>query len=343
MQKSLDKIHEVYMGENSSVFTQKTRERIHWICEQCVGKQILDVGCSQGTIPLLLGQAGKHVLGIDVEAEAISYAQNLLNQEPEEVRKRVAYQCCDVLSFLADTTYDTVILTEVLEHILDVDSVLKMITSLINPDGRIIITVPFGINDFWDHKRTYYVAQLYKQLVPYYAIDAVKLFDNWIGVVGRKQSMDKNDFKLSTMEIALIEAEEEAFYKRERLLINDRDRYKKACQEQKAATYHAVEEVGSLKEKLLREKNDVTRWRERAERLQEQIEALKAQSVQARSDTVRWKERAGSLQEQVENLKEQCEQRKNDTIRWRERAETLQEQVRKLKDKIVQDENTVSE
>ena len=87
----MDRIFDAYngIGGFSLEFMRKTRERMKWICEQVSGASVLDVGCSQGVCPILLGQAGFTVLGVDVNGEAVAFANEKLSGEDESVKKAV--------------------------------------------------------------------------------------------------------------------------------------------------------------------------------------------------------------------------------------------------------------
>lgn len=54
-----DRVVEAYYGKLGQQFMRETQERIHWICRCVHGKNVLDVGCSQGIVPVLL--AGKEL------------------------------------------------------------------------------------------------------------------------------------------------------------------------------------------------------------------------------------------------------------------------------------------
>lgn len=264
-----DKVYDIYMGDSSSEFTLKTRERVNWICSQVSGTTVLDVGCSQGIVPLLLGRAGKRVLGIDILPESISYAGDLLQKEEPSVKNNVSFQCADFLSLELNETYDTIILTEVLEHILFVDTFLQKILSVLSKRGTLVVTVPFGINDYWDHKRTYYLGNLYFSLSPSFSIREIKIFDNWIGVVCNPHGILKSNAFYKTS--SLLELEESAFYRRERALLDDKNKWKAAFNEQKEKMSSLYEQIGMLKQKNERLQNDVNRWRDSSNSYKEKL------------------------------------------------------------------------
>jgi 2-polyprenyl-6-hydroxyphenyl methylase/3-demethylubiquinone-9 3-methyltransferase len=145
---------------------------------------VLDIGCSQGINAILLGREGKKVDGIDISHESVEYAKTELGKEHPSVQASVSFKVSNFMTDQdIDTNYDTILLTEVLEHISDPDSFLRKTVSHLKPGGRLIVTVPFGINDFIDHKRTYYYSLLAEQLGAHFKIESFEYLGRWTGVI----------------------------------------------------------------------------------------------------------------------------------------------------------------
>mgnify|MGYP001054455880 CR=1 FL=1 len=180
----IDRVNEAYYGALGTDFSKKTRERINWIVTHVLGSKVLDIGCSQGINAILLGREGKKVDGIDISHESVEYAKTELGKEHPSVQASVSFKVSNFMTDQdIDTNYDTILLTEVLEHISDPDSFLKKTVSHLKPGGRLIVTVPFGINDFIDHKRTYYYSLLAEQLGAHFKIESFKYLGRWTGVI----------------------------------------------------------------------------------------------------------------------------------------------------------------
>lgn len=81
MSRPKDQVRAAYYDELGTAFGKKVRSRVHWIIRETKGDQILDIGCSGGLVPILLGREGKQVFGIDVSPEAI-----------EEAKKRIEWR-----------------------------------------------------------------------------------------------------------------------------------------------------------------------------------------------------------------------------------------------------------
>jgi 2-polyprenyl-6-hydroxyphenyl methylase/3-demethylubiquinone-9 3-methyltransferase len=219
--KPLDKVAEAYHGGMGDQFSRKTRERIHWICSKVAGKSVLDVGCSQGITELILAREGKQAVGIDIEESSIAYANNSLENESESVKRNASFYTSSIFEFESEQKFDTVILTEVMEHFTSTQSLLEKIKNLLVDNGTIIITVPFGINDYFDHKKTYYMLNLLEEVEPYFKVIEIKFFGKWIGIVGSSLSVEEESESKSKLPRELVKQLEEAFYSVERTLVDE--------------------------------------------------------------------------------------------------------------------------
>lgn len=212
-----DQINEVYYGRVFDTFAQRVnRERVHWICEQAAGQKVLDIGCSQGIVSILLGRTGFDVTGIDVESDAIEYATKELHKEENEVAEKVNFIHANALTYDFGTDqYDTVIAAEIIEHLVQPHLLYKKIYEVLNPNGRVIITTPFGIMDYHDHKKTYCLSSLLKEINPYFIARQVHFVGNWICLTAerRKEISHRN---LSVLDYSLVEQAENKFIDIER-------------------------------------------------------------------------------------------------------------------------------
>ncbi|QIZ05619.1 methyltransferase domain-containing protein [Priestia megaterium] len=218
--KPLDRISEAYKGDMGEDFSKKTRNRINWIVNHVKGDRILDIGCSQGVVPIILGREGKNVDAIDIAQESIDYANIDLKNEHPTVQQKVSFR---VSNFMTEeelaASYETILLTEVLEHISDPYSFLKKIFDHLELNGRLVVTVPFGINDYFDHKRTYYFLDLYDHLSKYFSIEKIEYLGNWVGVVCKNSNTRENDPQETTFDRKIVGKLEKAFYTVERELV----------------------------------------------------------------------------------------------------------------------------
>lgn len=152
-----DWIAQIYLGRLGSEETQRiARARIHWLADNAKGPYILDIGCSEGILPILLARRGRHVLGIDRNAGALEFAKGLAAQEPEEVSGRIEWRCGDVFEMeLSEAVFDTVVMGEVLEHLEDPGALIGIARRCLKAGGRLLITTPLGYFPDPDHRQTF--------------------------------------------------------------------------------------------------------------------------------------------------------------------------------------------
>ena len=105
------------------------KRRIDYIKSHAIGK-ILDIGADSGYI---LAQCGGGV-GLDISGERLGAA-------------KYYYPDMDYVQAVAEhlpftERFDTVILGELLEHVIEPETVLKEAMRALKPDGQLIVTVP---------------------------------------------------------------------------------------------------------------------------------------------------------------------------------------------------------
>ncbi|WP_277679778.1 class I SAM-dependent methyltransferase [Gracilibacillus dipsosauri] len=223
MKKLEDKIYDAYYSENDTVFRKKVRERVHWVCSNTTGFSILDIGCSQGITSIILGREGKNVKGLDISENAINDAKANLKKEEYETQECVSFERANFMLKTFDEEFDSIILGEVLEHITDIESFFNKAVSLLRDKGRLIITTPFGINDFPDHKRTFYLKDFLLLQNNEAVISELKFFGKWIGVIYERKSSGN----ILSIDDSLLQQFEETVYDIERSYINNENKLKK--------------------------------------------------------------------------------------------------------------------
>ena len=141
-----DRIFQRYCGEFGTKRSQQAaRDRIHWLGANTHGHTVLDIGCSEDILCILLGREHISALGVDINMDAIEHAQALLTTEPEEVRGRVSFLCAEIMALSLNTLYDTVILGNVLEHITNPKRFVDKAISLCNEGGVVLVTASQGV------------------------------------------------------------------------------------------------------------------------------------------------------------------------------------------------------
>ena len=157
----VDRISELYRGEIfSDMDVRLARDRIHWMCAQCEGDTVLDVGCSQGIAAILLAREGFSVTAIDAHPESVAFARAEAEREPPAVQARLSIVETDLAALPEGPGFDSVLLGEVIEHQARPERLLKRAQSRLNPGGRLIVTTPFGLHPHPDHKVSLFPSDL---------------------------------------------------------------------------------------------------------------------------------------------------------------------------------------
>ena len=187
-----DRISELYKGEIwTPDLQQRAQERIHWLVDQAKGR-VLDVGCSQGIASLLLARRGFEVVGIDVEADRIAYAEADRMAEPEDVAARVEFLHASGFDMpFDDDSFDTVLLGEVLEHLDKPDALLEEVVRVLRPDGVAAITVPFGLSPHHDHRDTFYCASLVRLVGAHLGMTSLDVVDRYLRATASPRMIDQ--------------------------------------------------------------------------------------------------------------------------------------------------------
>lgn len=299
-----DRIMDAYYGKMGDDFMRKTQERVHWVCAQVQGGRILDVGCSQGIVPILLGREGKKVLGVDSDRDAIAVAKAHMDAGPAHVAANVDFVVADFMAHEFDEQrFDSVIMSEVLEHLVDPTAFVERAAKLLNADGRLIVTVPFGINDFVDHKRTYYLIEPYRLVSQWFEIDKIQLFSRWIGFSGKRRPEAIALDAVPTVSVEQFLAAEKTFYALERTLTENL----RTTKGQLSSANQKYREVTQNQTELRKQVADKT---SELEKVSSSLETTRAQSLKVEPEleraTAALQEKLVSiarLEEQVAHLK----------------------------------------
>ncbi|WP_062108564.1 class I SAM-dependent methyltransferase [Bacillus niameyensis] len=259
MKKPLDRVTEAYYGDMGIEFANEVRNRIHWICAHAEGESILDVGCSQGIASIILGREGKHVLGIDLLDEAIEFANQSLDREDKSTKNNVKFEVANFMNYdFGNQQFDSIIIGEVLANITDPKRFLNKAKTLLVEGGSIIVTVPFGVNDYFGHKKIYYLSDLLELQKESLVIDELEFIEKSVGVVF-KNNVESAPLLLDEH---LTEKLEFMFYTKERKLITD-------IQTKHKVIENSEENVQSLKKEINKDDSENNEYRKNYSELED--------------------------------------------------------------------------
>ena len=126
-------IHRMYSNQKLT----KLNNRYLTILENLPkGNSILDVGCGNGEFTKYFFKKYKEVYGIDISETALKLAR-----QKKIIAKQVDLDNSTKLPFESEF-FDTIVCTEVLEHLVSFQSVFKLFYKILNDDGFLIVTVP---------------------------------------------------------------------------------------------------------------------------------------------------------------------------------------------------------
>ena len=182
-----DRIDEVYHGTLWDTDARSAaQERIAWICERVRGSRVLDIGCSQGIVSILLARGGKEVVRVDVNADAIEYAKEELAAECDSTRERLAFVNGDALQqAFEEQSFDTVIVEQLSEYGTELEAVLELARRVCKPDGHVIITSSFGLPQDPRHQRIIYLYSFAVLVSRFYVLREIDVFSECIGFLGK--------------------------------------------------------------------------------------------------------------------------------------------------------------
>lgn len=119
---------------------ETVRDEIARVMNGRRGARLLDIGCGDGVLFPFLERYGT-VEGIEPDPTVVS--------ADSPWRDRIAIRPFDG-SFAPARPYDLVLMLDVLEHFEDPTQALRQVAALLEPDGRLIVTVP-AFRRLWTH------------------------------------------------------------------------------------------------------------------------------------------------------------------------------------------------
>lgn len=257
-----DRISDLYKGQVFAVETQSVgKQRIHWMCQRVEGQKVLDIGCSQGIVSILLGREGFEVVGVDVDAAAIQYANSDREKEPPEVQQRLNFIRGDIYSLdLAGHEFHTAIMAEFLEHLVKPDKAIARAYELLVDEGTLIVTTPFGLFEDPDHKQTFYMASLHKLIYPHFVVSEVDIIGKYLCLACKKRKTAWEE-QIDRIELPLIEREEREIERREIALTREAKELEADLNTTRAELHSTMRETTRLRAELTKEQRTLQKVR----------------------------------------------------------------------------------
>ncbi len=212
-------------------------EPAQWVYEQTVGETVLTIGMEQVNYSVFLEGETKKLTCLFGCYEAFSKAQRLLAKEPSQLKTSVELSQNDLLVHkFYDQTFQTIIFSDILEHVPEPEKYIAAALKLLNDTGRIVIIVPYGrtencVNEF-------YFTEL-QSLVESLSIINMKFIYTSIGIVCERKVIDEIGLPYYS---ELAEDLELVFSRKETDYLNEIRVWKSKLIEQKEATIKLLEQ-----------------------------------------------------------------------------------------------------
>jgi SAM-dependent methyltransferase len=100
--------------------------------------KVIDIAAAQGNLSLMLAERGYDVTWNDLRAELAGYV-TLKYQ-----KGALSFLPGDAFALSARQHYDTIVITEVIEHVAHPDRFLAQVATLLKPGGHVVMTTPNG-------------------------------------------------------------------------------------------------------------------------------------------------------------------------------------------------------
>jgi len=101
-------------------------------------KRILDIGCAQGTLALILAELAHQVTAVDIRQSFLDYAAS--RHEHGDIR----FIHADILELDLDERFDLIFANQVIEHLIHPVDFLRKLLGMLNPGGKLVVTTPNG-------------------------------------------------------------------------------------------------------------------------------------------------------------------------------------------------------
>src|SRR5690625_1292160 len=116
----------------------KLKDHMHWMLEASKGETVLDVGCTDGLLSVMLAREGKHVVGMDVEGRGIEAARKRAAKEEVPVKKHLEFIHDHFASFTFDRKFDVIIFNDFFKEVRDRERYIEKAISCLHPEGRLL-------------------------------------------------------------------------------------------------------------------------------------------------------------------------------------------------------------
>lgn len=98
--------------------------------------KILDIGCAQGTLGLLLAEQGHIVFAVDIRRQFLDYAASRYQKGD------IYFLCGNVMEIKFCEKFDLIFANQIIEHLIQPLEFVKYLSQWLKPNGRLVLTTP---------------------------------------------------------------------------------------------------------------------------------------------------------------------------------------------------------
>lgn len=143
---------------------------------------VLDVGCAQGTLALLLAERGHRVCAMDIRQQFLDYAA--LRHERGQIR----FVCGNAIDAASEGPFDLIFANQLIEHLVTPAQLVARLAGWLKPNGRLVVTTPnwayiknalpsfHEIGDPAQHEHMQFSADADGHFFTYRAVELVDIF-----------------------------------------------------------------------------------------------------------------------------------------------------------------------
>jgi len=106
------------------------------LVERRGGQEILDVGCAQGTLALLLAERGHCVWAMDIRPQFLEYAASRYEKGD------IHFICGNVMEIQMKERFDLIFANQIVEHLVYPLDFTRRLVSWLKPKGQLVMTTP---------------------------------------------------------------------------------------------------------------------------------------------------------------------------------------------------------
>lgn len=113
--------------------------RYRFAAQNAIGPRVLDIASGAGYGTRILADEtrdAREIVGVDVDSDAIRYAQSRYATD------RIRYVCADAMTFRDGESFDSIVSLETIEHLSDPAAFLRHLATLLRAGGILVTSVP---------------------------------------------------------------------------------------------------------------------------------------------------------------------------------------------------------